>query len=898
MALSPGDKLGPYEVVSLLGKGGMGEVYKARDTRLDRTVAVKVLPEHIAEREDSRARFEREARAVASLNHPNICVLHDTGSQDGAGYMVMELIEGETLAAHIKKGALPLEQALKLATQIADALDRAHRAGVTHRDVKPTNIMLTRDGVKVLDFGLAKSSSKPAPNEETLTAGLTAEGTVLGTPQYMAPEQFAGKEADARSDIWAFGAVLYQMVTGSPAFEGRTQATLIAAILGADPKPVTSFQPLIPPALVHLIDTCLAKDPEDRQQSMRDIVLELKWIAESGKHPSGATPIVSRGGKPIWMGATAIASLIACSFAFAFFARATPDGAVVRFSITPPFKAEAVDVAVSPDGKHIAFAGGASGLWLRSVDAFTAERLPGTGGALRPFWSADGRSIGFHDNGGLRSVDVDNRQNPVQTVTSGPNMFFASPWNADGVILSPPESTGTGLYQNSLSGGAPVPVTKLNASRQEITHRYPQFLPDGRHFIYWVWSALEEYSGIYAGSLDPTEKLPDGPLVRTWREGRYTEPGYLLYLQGPRLVAQRFDAAGLRLTGEPRILPELVARSSRYTGQTMLSVSPGGVLAYQESAPEPGARIVWRDREGKHIRSIDAPPRTRGSYHLSLASDEKRVVVTADDENTLEDLWVVDLERATYLRLTATHGSSVDSIWAPDGRRVAFRSNRSGVYDLYGKDGSGTGDEELVVKSPHYKVSTDWSPDGRFLVYHEIDPKTKHDIWVAPLDGDRKPFPFVKTEFVELGGKLSPVPDSDGHLWMAYNSNETGQYEIYIRPFLPGAPGGPAGARVRVSTGGGVAPQWRKDGRELFYIGNQDGKRSMMAVDVKLGKSTVAGGPRALFELVPGAINWAPMADGRRFLFIEPAGEPALPKINVVLNWAAELTKAELKTVQ
>jgi len=885
MRVSIGTRFGPYEMAASLGAGGMGEVYKARDTRLGRTVALKVLPEHLSAKPQLRKRFEREARAISSLNHPHICALYDVGRQDGIDYLVMEYLEGETLAQRLSKGALPLEQVLKYAIEIATALDQAHRQGVIHRDLKPANIMLTKVGAKVLDFGLAKlgSGSKTVPST---TKTLTEERVILGTLQYMAPEQLEGKETDGRSDIFSFGAVLYEMATGRKAFEGKSAPSVMAAILDHEPAPISTLQPLIPPGLDHVVKTCIAKDPEARWQGTADLAKELRWIAETCQHPSAHTPVGRNRASRAWIVATVIATLFAGVFAFVNFTHKTPDAAAARFSFAPPFKADAVDVAVSPDGTRIAFAGGGD-LWLRSVDSFTAERVSGTHGASRPFWLPDGRSIGFFANG-LKRVDFSNGRSEVQTITSAYGQNGGS-WSPAGVILYTPEGTGSGLYRISDKGGTPIPATKLSSARGEIAHRYPQFLPDGRRFIYWVWSALEENTGVYAGSLDPKDKLPESPLVRTWREARYAEPGYLLFLQGSRLMAQRFDTARLRLTGEPQSLPELVGRHWGNTGRAMFSASPSGVLAYQEAVALPDTRIVWRDRAGKQLRSIEAP---KGSsvYQYSLAPDENRIALTTDDENTLEDLWVVDLERATSLRLTATHGSSMSGVWSPDGRRVAFQSNRSGVYDLYGKDANGAGDEELLVKSSHAKIPTGWSPDGRFLVYNEIDPKTGTDIWALALEDDRKPFSFLKTEFDESAGRLSPLPDSQGRLWMVYSSNETGQGEIYLRPFLPGASGGPAGVRVRVSTGGGFSPQWRKDGRELFYVSFLDGKTVLMAVDVKLGVTPDIGTPQTLFD-IPFNNNWAPFADGRRFLLIEPVSDLPAAKINVVLNWTAELKR-------
>jgi serine/threonine protein kinase len=851
--LAVGVTLGPYRIESYIGAGGMGQVYQARDTRLGRAVAIKVSSQQF------NSRFEREARAISSLNHPHICTLHDIGPN----YLVMELVEGPTLAERLQQGALPMESMLRYGAQIADALAAAHAQGIIHRDLKPSNIMLAKGGVKVLDFGLAKSQ-----HDETMTSS----HAVMGSPAYMAPEQREGKASDARTDIYALGLVLYEMATGK-----------------RPPHDQAILPDNLPEGLGHVIQRCLEMDPEQRWQSARDIRAELDWVARPAGTPAPAPILfVKSGSKWIWIAVAAIVSLIAGVFGFAHFKRNVQDIPVARFTFAPPSKADAIDVAVSPDGKRIAFASadGGSALWLRSIDSFDAEQLPGTEYANHPFWSPDGRSLGFFNDSRLKTVEASNRQSQVQTLTSTAFPLNGGAWGPAGILYSP-EATGAGLYLISANGGEPVQVTRLNGARHEIAHRFPQFLPDGRHFIFWVWSASVENTGIYAGSLNPKENLPEGPLARTWREALYAEPGYLLFLRGSRLMAQRFDPARLRVTGDPVSLPELIGVDEFGTGRARFSVSPSGVLGYQEAVPPRGSRIIWRDRAGKQLRSVEAPQGSSGNF-FSLAPDEKRIAVTGEDENALEDLWVVDLERGTSLRLTSIHGSNQAAVWSPDGRGVAFHSNRNGVYDLYRKQANGISEEEeLLVKSLHRKTPESWSPDGRFLVYDlEWDPKTRSDIWVLPLEGDRKAFPFLQTEFDETAGRLSPVPDSHGHLWMAYHSNETGRYEIYLRAFLPGTPGGPAGPKVRVSTEGAVGPRWRRDGRELFY--RHDHK--ITVVDVKLGASPEIGTPRALFEFPDNGAGYAVFGDGRRFLFIEPSGEQ-VAKINVVLNWAAELER-------
>jgi serine/threonine protein kinase len=848
----------------------MGEVYRARDPRMGRDVAIKISAERFSDR------FSREVHAVAALNHPNICQLYDVGSD----YLVMELVEGPTLSERIRQGAVPLDEALQIARQIAGALEDAHDKGIVHRDLKPGNIILRTDGtVKVLDFGLAKVTGNPSSGERfehsqspTLDP-VSKVGMVVGTAAYMPPEQARGKLVDKRADIWAFGVILYEMLTGERPFAGETVSDTLIEVATKEPD-----WDRIPVRAQPLLRRCLEKDPKRR---LRDIGDAWFWLEDAATEKEVASG--KKGGRwrlPVTL--AAVASLIAAAFAVGHYTRKIPDAAAIRFSFAPPFKSPSLNVAVSPDGKHIALTGiyGAMGLWLSSIDSSTIEKLPVTEEAVSVFWSPDGRSLGFlSSDGRVRRLSLGNTQTPPQTVTSSANPFTGAAWSQAGVILFQPEQTGSGLLRVPAGGGAPSPATHLNPARQEIVHRYPQFLPDGRHFIYWVWSALAENTGEYIGSLDPKEKLPEGPLVRTWREAHYADPGYLLYLEGTTLMARPFDPSGLRFSGEPHPLPEQIGKHWGTTGRALFSISATGDLIYQEALPQPGSRIVLRGRDGSVLRTIEAPA---GGQWPSLDPRGTRMAIQGEDENTVEELWTVDLERGFPSHLTTAHGSNQRPLWSPDGRRIAFMSNRAGAYDLYAMNADGTGDEQLLVKSPHTKSPVGWSMDGRFLVYVESGTDTKSGIWVLPMEGDRKPIPFLKIAFNESSGSLSPVPDKHGRLWMAYHSDETGSNEVYLRPFLPGAPGGPAGAAVRVSSDGGVWPQWRKDGKELFYQGG--GK--LMAVDVKLGDTPEIGAPRKLFDQ---AGDWAVAGDGQRFLFIESAGEPPAARINVVLNWPAEL---------
>ncbi|HLY17943.1 MAG TPA: protein kinase [Bryobacteraceae bacterium] len=874
MALSTGTKLGPYEILAPLGAGGMGEVYRAHDPRMGRQVAIKISAERFS------ARFSREVHSVAALNHPNICHLYDVGPD----YLVMELVEGPTLAERLTQGPVPLDEALQIARQIGDALEDAHEKGIIHRDLKPGNIMLRPDGtVKVLDFGLAKvtdqtASGERAEHSQSLTVDpISRVGVVVGTAAYMPPEQARGKLVDKRADIWAFGVILFEMLTGERLFAGETVSDTLIEVATKEPD-----WERIPAKAQRLLRRCLEKDPKKR---LRDIGDAWFWLEDAV--PEGAVTAMAYGKKsgrwrlPVTL--AAIASLMAAAFAAGHYTRKLPDARAIRFSFAPPFKTHAINLALSPDGTRIASSGIDEDhhLWLSSIDSSNAQKQPGTEGAMSLFWSPDGRSVGFVSGGVLQRLNLDSPQSPPQTVTSPANPFAGAAWSPRGVILFQVEQAGSGLSRVPAGGGAPAPATHLNAARKEIVHRYPQFLPDGRHFIYWVWSALEENTGEYIGSLDAAEKLPDGPLVRTWREAHYADSGYLLYLEGKVLMARPFNASGLRFTGEARALPEQIGRHWGTTGHAMFSVSSRDALIYQEVLPQGASRISVRSRSGNVLRTIEAPA---GSQFAAVDPSGTHVAVQGLDENTVEDIWTIDLERGLASRLTARQGSNQRPVWSPDGQRIAFMSNRAGAYDLYARNANGTGEDELLVKSPHTKFPAGWSADGKYLLYVEGgNGDMLTSTWLLPMEGDRKPIPFLNTGFNVDDAKLSPVLDDLGRQRIAYVSNETGSREVYVRPFPSGGPGaaGPVGPAIRVSTAGGYHPFWRKDGRELFYsVGPKQ-----MAVDVTFGKRPEIGIPHSLFDLDLNSVS----ADGQRFLHIEDAAEMPAARISVVLNWTAEL---------
>jgi eukaryotic-like serine/threonine-protein kinase len=879
MPLSPATRLGPYEIIAAIGAGGMGEVYRARDTRLDRIVAVKVLSEHLSSNPQSRERFEREAKAISSLSHPHICPLYDVGREAGVDYLVMEYLEGETLASRLKKGALPPDHVLQYAIQITDALDTAHRHGVIHRDLKPGNIMLTKSGVKLLDFGLAKVRGVEAVAGMTAlptqTTPLTGEGTILGTLQYMAPEQLEGKDADARTDIFAFGAILYEMTTGRKAFEARSQASLIAAILEHDPTPIAIIQPLSPPMLDRTVKQCLAKGADERWQTAGDLKRELQWILEPASHGRLSAPVMAHHKnreRAAWI-AAAICGIVSVVSTVGYLRRAPGYVEPARFSIFPPerasFNSSDSPIIISPDGRRVVFdvrdADGRSFLWLRSLDSLEAHKLDGTEGAYDAFWSPDGRFIAFGISTNGKLLKIDFLGGPPQTICDMIDGRGGA-WNHDNVILF--TKTGAGpLFRVSAYGGIPEQVTVLDRTRRDIAHWRPQFLPDGRHFLFSVKSELQQNSGLYVGSLDTKETKRVAAIDVT---ARFGQPGFLLFVRGRTLMAQPFDPNRIRVTGEPSPIANDVEYVSTW-GAAAFSVSDNGVLTYQ-SGTVTNRQLIWFDRTGRRLDSLGEA----GAYFADfrISPDGKRVAAArVNPETRSPDVWLFDVIRPIGSRLTFETSNEQAPVWSPDGTRVVFSSVREGVANLYQKSATGTANEEVLLKSESGKQPEDWSRDGRYLMYLSFDPKTKEDLWVLPLR-DKKPAPLLNTQFRESQGRFSP-----NSRWIAYTSDESGKQDVYVQPFPL------TGAKWRISNKGGHNPIWSQ--RELFY---QTLDYKWKVVAVQTDADFKPGEPKDLFD-TPLSFGADITADGRRFLVNMPAPEAIQAPVTVVLNWAAELKR-------
>jgi Tol biopolymer transport system component len=903
MTVTAGTKLGPYEIVGPLGAGGMGEVWRARDTRLGRDVAIKVLPAGLADTPEARARFEREARTISSLNHPHICALYDVGREDGADFLVLELVEGETLAARLQRGALPTGEVLRLGGQISDALDRAHRSGVVHRDLKPGNIMLTRTGAKLLDFGLARgapptgtgsasggSAGGPAgaltpaalSQSPTVATPLTAQGTIVGTYQYMAPEQLEGREADARADLWALGCVLYEMATGKAAFQGRSQASLISAIMTAEPAPLSQLapDPASPGAprlaLERLVRQCLAKDPEERWQSAGDVRRELEWIAGGSTSGAAVGPVpaavarrrsLSRATAGVAVGG--VVALAALGYAFGPWAARREPEPLRRFTLEPPagmtfvYPAEA---ALAPDGRRFAFVAGdstgTSHVFLRDFADPQARPVPGTDGGSLPFWSPDGRALGYFAGGKLRKVSLDGGS-PV-VLCDAPSGRGAS-WSRAGVIVFAPNSQG-GLERIAASGGAPTPITKPDPARHELGHRYPQFLPDGRHFLYAAVVAGDQQV-TWAASLD------GGRPVEVCRGGSgalYLRPGWLLYLDAGvnaprrRLLARRFDAGSRRARGDAQVvLADVSATNFAYPNAT--SDDRGALVVQHWTFPH--TRLTWRDRHGAALGTA--------------ATDCEALISTLSPEGgrlayggvSQPDLYVLDLASQIGTRLTFENKTVSNAVWSPDGRRIAFsRLSEERGWEIHVKAADGSGPDSLVFRGPGLlSYPQAWSPDGRWLVAQCSDSSGNFDLWRIPMTGGGRPDPYERTPAQEQYASLSP----DGH-WLAYVAAEEDGNVLYVRSFPE--PGG----KYQVAVQDPQYVTWPAPGDELIVV---DSRGRLTSVPISSRDGVHPGAPTSLFVAPTGEIVVGYDAERRRFLTATPKDFAGSSRLEVVLGW-------------
>jgi serine/threonine protein kinase len=882
--LHGGDRLGAYEILAPLGSGSMGEVYRARDTRLNRMVAIKVLPARMGADPVWRSRFEREARAIAALHDPHICTLHDIGHEDGTDFLVLEYLEGETLADRVREAPLRIDQALTIATEIANALAATHRQGIVHRDLKPANVMLTTSGAKLLDFGLARWRpfvSTTSPGELGSSQTLTSEGTLVGTLPYMAPEQLEGKEADARTDIFAFGAILYEIIAGRRAFGGESPTQIIAAILRDDPPKITMAKPQAPAFLDYVIRRCLAKPADERWQSAADVGTALEWITSQGAAgPSSPASAGALAGPRLGWAVAAVAVATLLAIVAWYGARSSSESRVIRLSVVLPEHTRMFPdewPAISPDGRQVAFAAAQTGeepvLWIRELDAPAAHRLSGTDGASSPFWSPDSRSIGFYARGKQKRFNLsDGISEVLCDAGAGFGGAAGGTWSHDDSIVFTPGGWSP-LARVASRGGTVTPVTTLDQSRSEQYHVYPAFLPDGRHFVYVAVTPRVEDTAIYVGELGSTYRTM---LLKAFSTVAYSPSGHLLFGNDGVVMAQPFDPKTRRLVGEPvRIADHAHAQPD---GATLFSISETGVLAYRnEDLPQ--FQLTWVDRSGKPLVSV-GPPGPWQYYRLS-PDGQNAALVRPGDFPAGYDLWLLDLRRGLVTRLTDHPSWDLAPVWSSDSRRIAFSSDRNGSMNLFEMSSEVVTKPHALLESAVAKLAADWSLDQRNLLY-ATNERNKWELWMLPMTANRNPVPLVpNTGFNIKWGSFSPDGQS-----VAYSSDESGRDEVFVQR-LP-----PTGPRVRISTNGGHTPRWRRDGKELFYCGLDN---TIMAVDLTTnGAGLEPDVPRSLFALDPVAAGqgllcvYEPSADGQRFLIRSPLASAAA-SISIVLNWPAAL---------
>ena len=892
MGLPAGSKLGPYEVLSPLGAGGMGEVYRARDTRLERTVAIKILPAQLSTDPLRKQRFEREAKTISGLNHPNICVLHDVGSQDGVDYLVMECVEGETLAKRLEKSALPPEQALKYGAQIADALDKAHRSGVVHRDLKPGNIMVTATGAKLLDFGLAKPAA-PLATLATMTATkadspVTQQGTIVGTFQYMSPEQVEGKDLDGRSDIFSLGAVLYEMLTGKKAFEGKSQLSVASAILEKEPAPINALKPMTPPSLDRAIRRCLAKDPEDRWQTARDLVLELKWMGEAGS-PT-AIPVSgpsSRHRTSVWISIAVSAILLQAAVVTIVLLRGSAPAATTRIvraslllsePLAGAFTANpGAPFALSADASRLVFAGAQpdkpSQLYVLELDRGTATPIAGTEGATQPFFSPDGQWVGFFADGKLRKVAL--QGGPVSTIADAAIPHGAN-WASDGNIVYAP-TLGSGLMLISSLGGNPQTLTRPDTTQRELSHRWPQVLPGNSAVLFTVQSGAQAtYDEAHIAVLSlATGKWKT--VIEGGSYARYVSSGHIVYAHSGALMAIPFDVKKLEVTGAAATVQDGVVTSFATSGGAEYDVAESGLLAYVPGSARPPERsLAWVDRKGV---AKDLPAALNTYASPRIAPDGKRMAIQLMGGGP-QDLWIYDFGRNTLMRFTFDGGAAFP-LWTPDGRRLIYRT-RSPTFAFRSKPADGQGTEQSLLGEDVDDLSAtpaSVSPDGKILLFGQHGPTGAGGAYALSLDGSGRIAPVLQSSFSQIQAEFSP----DGH-WVVYTSNESGRDEIYLQPY-PG-PGG----KWMLSTDGGAFPRWAHSGREVFF--RSDDK--MMVVPLQTQPSISAGAPRMLFRgggYVPQG-NYDVALDDQHLLMLKEKDTPAsLKELSIAVNWTEDLKR-------
>jgi eukaryotic-like serine/threonine-protein kinase len=898
-----GKTLGHYRVVQELGRGGMGEVYLADDLNLNRKVALKFLPEIFTGDPERMARFEREAKLLASLNHPNIAAIYGLEQAEGKRFLVLELVEGETLQEYVKRapGRAPLHEILAIARQIADALEAAHEKGVIHRDLKPANVMINEGSkVKVLDFGLAKALSEELQSVDssqspTLTEAMTRPGVILGTAAYMSPEQAKGKAVDKRADIWAFGCILYECLTGKRAFEGETVTETLAAVLKNEPD-WNALPATTPPNIRFVLRRCLEKDLSRRFHCAADVRIQIEAAGDAGE--------VTAPARRPWLAwsfaAVFLVAFAAVSFLY-FRAKPTTSSEAIHLQIVPTAKPSVGSLfAISPDGRKLVFmAAGSDGdasLWVRGLDSAETRPLPGTASPAPVFWSPDSRYVAFWTGTQIKKIAISG--GPAQTLCNYRNLVIGGSWNRDGTILFGSNTPGLGLMRISASGGSVYPVTTTVAARQETSHKYPLFLPDGRHFLYWRNSRIPENNGLYVGSLDAKPEEQDLRQLMTVTHGTAyvlsgdSHQGQLLFLREGMLLAQSFDDKRMQLAGEPVAVAD---RVGSMIDSGYFSVSTNGILVYRSGGVSPFSQPSLFNRKGESLGTLGAS----GIYlGLALSPDGSQAAASLVDMNRYsQDIWLLNTLRGISTRFTFDKSSNHNPIWSPDGSRIAFASDRDGgVYNLYQKMSSGVKTEELLLKSGENKQPTSWSPDGRFLLYGSQNGKTKGDLWVLPLEGDRKPIPFLRSEFNEFDAHFSP-----DMRWIAYVSDESGGNEIYVQALSKTSAGNSVetGGKWLVSKGGGIGPRWRGDSKELYYT-SADG--NIMVVEVAAGTAFQAATPKPLFKLPyqsfaissiseMASVDCDVSADGNRFLLLSDAVESSPSPFNLILNWTALLKK-------